>query len=210
MLGEALESPLWCDAASGREAQRQRGQVSMGSPVFRAISGEAPEGTDISCHVPILYGLAFLPSVRRVLEIGVASGYSTKALYAGLAHSGGGFLCSVDLVDCSQVLPVRDEGVEWRFVEGHSSLDRKRIEREIGEGPLDLVFLDGFHSFKQTVLDVSSYVTTERLRSGGIVVFHDSETMAGVHTAVAILEKRLGWPFVRVIDSNGLAIGQKP
>jgi len=210
MLEKALESAFWCERVSGEEAKREVSQMSVGSPVFRGICGDSADGTDISAHLPLLYALAFLPSVRRILEIGVGCGYSTRALYAGLEHSGGGFLCSVDIVDCSRALSCKSEGVEWRFVEGHSSVDQKRIEREIGVVPLDLVFLDGFHSFKQVVLDISAWVTTERLRPGGIVVFHDSETMAGVHTAVAILEKRLGWPILRVVDSNGLAVGQKP
>lgn len=211
MLAAALGVPFWGNPDSSGEVTRRLGELTVGSPVFRAICGDPEGGTDISAHLPVLYGLAFLPSVRRILEIGVGSGYSTRAMYAGLEHSGGGFLCSVDILDCSRALPCRDDsGVEWRFVQGHSSLDEKRIERELGDTPVDLVFLDGFHSFKQVVLDVSAWVTRERLRSGGLVVFHDSETMVGVHTAVAILEKRMGWPVLRLVDSNGLAVGQKP
>src|SRR5678810_372588 len=68
--------------------------------------------SDIQHHLGLLFSLAH----GNVLELGTRGGVSTVALLAGVELRGG-HVWSVDIEDCSGVLPPHPQ---WTFVQGDS------------------------------------------------------------------------------------------
>ena len=74
----------------------------------------------------------------KILELGVQKGVSTKK-FIELCEKNNGFLTSVDIKDCSDVI----SSEKWKFI--HSSDDNfEKVDRFINKD-LDLIFIDSLH-----------------------------------------------------------------
>ena len=74
----------------------------------------------------------------KILELGVQKGVSTKK-FIELCEKNNGFLTSVDINDCSDVI----SSEKWKFI--HSSDDNfEKVDRFINKD-LDLIFIDSLH-----------------------------------------------------------------
>ena len=74
----------------------------------------------------------------QILELGVQKGLSTKK-FIELCESNNGFLTSVDIKDCSDVL----KSDRWKFI--HSSDDNfEEVDKYI-KNKLDFIFIDSLH-----------------------------------------------------------------
>jgi len=121
---------------------------------------------------------------KRVLEIGTGSGGTLYAL-AWASAPGAGIL-SLDLT----LYPAERRFLYETFVadrrvavwEADSHLDetRDRVAAHFGHEPLDLVFIDGDHTYDSVRRDYELYAPL--VREDGIVAFHD--IVAGPYDAV--------------------------
>lgn len=136
------------------------------------ISRYSDEGHDTSGHLHVLYTLArWCVPKPMMLEIGIRGGISTVALLAGAAESGG-TLMSIDHDSCSvrtvtsivESLGLQDA---WRPHVAHSD----SFVNECPDG-MDLLWIDGDHSYEQVLKDTQNYVP--KLRAGGWLVMHDA------------------------------------
>jgi hypothetical protein len=102
---------------------------------------------------------------HHVLEIGVRGG-GTSALWHSLCT---GFVIGVDKVDNLQL----ERFPRYRSVVGdsHQQLTRLEVERLLDGQKVDLLFLDGDHSYQGAGLDYVMY--RHLLRPGGIIALHD-------------------------------------
>lgn len=126
-------------------------------------------GSDIHHHLPFLFEHA----KGNVMEIGVRQGASTAALLAGIAEHGG-HLWSVDKIEWN-IFP---ENPDWTFIQADSAKMASTIKRII-PSELDLLLIDGDHSYDAVLSDLDNYGARAKL-----IALHDAEAHS-VLTAIS-------------------------
>ena len=100
----------------------------------------------------------------QILELGVNKGISTKK-FLKLCELNDGFLTSVDIVDCSQVV----KSDKWNFI--HSSDDNFKLIDNIIPKEIDFIFIDSFHEPNHVQKIFFHYY--DYLKKGGICIIDD-------------------------------------
>jgi len=178
--------------------------------------------SQIDSEIIALLGLAAAHQVRRVLEIGTAQGGTTFLLSRSIPTVE--WTTSIDLCPRhTSVLRFFNEPARTFHSLAGSSRDPKILQsvtRLLGGIPLDLLFIDGDHSYEGVAADFQSY--RPFLRQGGLVVFHDiveaSDTgsptsghrwVGGVPRFWNEVKTRglRSWEFVENRDQGGFGIG---
>jgi predicted O-methyltransferase YrrM len=116
-----------------------------------------------------------------VMEIGVRWGVSTACFLLGAAQR----VFSVDLNPRCAGHYANDK--RWRFVEANSKDDRDDVRRTV-LGPVDVLFIDGDHSYEGLTNDLVSY--HDLVKKGGTILVHDVAPQH-VPTPQEVAE---GWP----------------
>jgi predicted O-methyltransferase YrrM len=68
------------------------------------------------------------------------------------------------------------------------------VSREWEGGAIDVIFIDGDHSFEGVTTDIRSWVP--RVKSGGLILFHDSdlpEVRAGINATMDLIQPSRAW-----------------
>jgi len=173
-----------------------------------------PDQPDIAAHMPVLEELASRSAV--ILELGTGFGNgSTRAIAKGLARSTkpDKLWVSVDFDPARPEEP--PQGVDcWHLVHGRTE-DRLTVGRVCPwmlstESPLDLLFIDTDHTYKQMQRELElwagSFATLET-----IIVAHDT-WMFGVYNDMTEAIKKWafehpGWEYFDYsLDSHGLGM----
>ncbi len=138
------------------------------------------------CAVPImslLQGFVLGNSVRRIVQLGTHSGYSTLLLGFFLrqmkaAHG----LCTFEIDEPLCVFArkwIEKAGLTpFVHVENRSSLDplsSARAREYLGDRP-ELIFLDSSHEYASTLAELESWYP--ELAAGGLIVLHDTSEFA--------------------------------
>lgn len=152
----------------------------------------------------ILYSLARNLKPRTVVEIGCFIGYSSICFAQAMEDNGqdNGTVYGIDLFQPHIENPlflkesidnplqlaennVKKAGLEHRitFIKGSASLLAKDFLNKIEN--IDILFIDGDHSYKGVIDDYNLY--HPRVRKGGLIVFHD------------IFPKKCGWWGPRIL-----------
>ena len=100
----------------------------------------------------------------QILELGVQRGVSTKK-FIELCEANHGFLTSVDIKDCSDVI----KSDKWKFI--HSSDDNFEFVDNFIEKNLDFIFIDSLHEPDHVKKVFYHYY--EFLKKGGICIIDD-------------------------------------
>jgi len=100
----------------------------------------------------------------QILELGVQKGVSTKK-FIELCEANQGFLTSVDIKDCSDVI----KNDRWKFI--HSSDDNFEFVDKFIEKNLDFIFIDSLHEPNHVKKVFYHYY--EFLKQGGICIIDD-------------------------------------
>ena len=133
------------------------------------------EYSDIGLHLPWLREHAR----GKVLEIGVREGVSTAALLLGVAHNGG-HVYSVDVEPCGEIFTDPDTLAMWTFLRADSRTESEQVLRALGKGVIDLLFIDGDHTYAGCISDLTTYGPY-----ANVIVVHDtSSEFLGVWEAV--------------------------
>ena len=118
--------------------------------------------SDIKSHIDHLYQVA--KGKKKIIEIGVRKGISTKALLAGIME-GNGKLLSRDEANYYEVIEEAFRP-QWTFVQGKSQ--EVMLPEEWHSG-IDILFIDGNHKIAdKDFLKFEKYV-----RHGGKILLHD-------------------------------------
>jgi len=131
---------------------------------------------DIHEHLPFLKSIA----EGNILEVGVHCGISTTALLAGLEDKlltgRGGHLWSIDVHPSCRYIWYGHH--MWTFYCPWSG------DIPAPKVPLDLLFIDGDHSYEQVMLDLEDWVP--KVKQGGMVLCHDADapSFPGVRKAI--------------------------
>ncbi|UCF68811.1 MAG: class I SAM-dependent methyltransferase [Acidobacteriota bacterium] len=174
---------------------------------FRAPDLSAFQGSvsGMAGHLLFIFNLTREMRAQHVVEIGFGEANSALAFLLALRETGG-TLTSVDLERRPQAEErISELGLseQWRFIEAPSETAAAEVRRLT---PIDILMIDGLHSYKQCRLDYFRYAPW--VRSGGYVLFHDSRTIMGVRDFTQqLLERGLGG--VQLDYCNGLFVFQK-
>lgn len=144
---------------------------------------------------------------RRVLEIGVEKGVSTKIFLETDIHECE--VISIDIENCRRHVGPSDG---WTFIEGDASriLTSDRVF-ELG-GAFDLIFLDALYTKKRLEHDVP--VCWSLLNNGGVLVFNEYIDFAN-HRRGQVRNFVHEWAFEKNLDfhvyplRNGFAVVEK-
>jgi predicted O-methyltransferase YrrM len=142
------------------------------------------------------------PSVRRCLEIGCAFGVASLAIATRIASRPAAKHVIIDPYQGSQwhglgVRALQGAGVGFfRLIEEPSELALPRLLGSAGAS-FDLVFIDGWHTFDQTMLDL--YYADRLVREGGYIVIDDT-SMIAVSRAVAYMASYPGYRIAGEVD----------
>lgn len=137
-----------------------------------------------SAVVSFICSLVEMTRARRILEIGTLLGYTTIQVAASLPK--GGHIQTVDINnECLLYIDQLPRFLRERIVFVHS--DSRAFFRQIETAPLDLVFIDGDHSFKGSMADVTGALC--RVRQNGYLLLHDvmHPNCPGVHRTLLII-----------------------
>lgn len=133
------------------------------------IVGVGKGARDIGSHLLVLYSIALGLNAQKVLEVGVRFGNSTISFLHAMKETGG-VLYSVDKDQCDVAVErVRKRGLDscWYFTVQDSNEYAKSWK-----GSLDLLFIDGDHTFYGAAADFRNF--SKYVRNGGIILLHDS------------------------------------
>ncbi len=160
-----------------------------------------------------LHDLARLVVPENILEIGVGGAASTVAFAEAIRKNGRGRIISIDidqaLIDRARLVLKYHGLLAFSTIIKGSSSD-EQIKRKVLEltKDVDLVFIDGDHSFEVCRRDFEMYKDLVSL--GGIIVFHDTGPFPMSQDAFVMrlpLSSREGKP-VKTLD--GKAIYHRP
>jgi predicted O-methyltransferase YrrM len=175
---------------------------------------------DSDQHVLTLYAIAVGHKAKRILELGVRNGDSTRPLLVA-AQKNNGFLKSVDIQATSYVAP-ENLAQHWQFIQ-KDALDF--LQNDNPEEPYDLIFIDDWHSYEHVKAELEQI---DRLVSPKTVIllhdlmygntcphYHCDLTMksgqwanGGPYRAVAELNPQF-WEFATLPYNNGLTLLRK-
>jgi predicted O-methyltransferase YrrM len=159
----------------------------------------------VAGHQLFFFNLARELNALEVLEIGLGMANSTLTFLLALNETGGR-LTSIEVAPSADaMIRIKKSGLDnnWRLIEGASQDVRDRF---LPGFELDILFIDGYHSYNQCKLDYELY--SPLVRKGGYIIFHDSTIISGVKKFTAELSRRnvetIYFPY-----SNGIFVMRK-
>ena len=154
--------------------------------------------SDIAEHLPTLKQAVIDTGAKKVLELGVRQGESTKAFLEGCLETGGE-LISVDIADCRKV----SNNPNWQFIQ----CDDKDLDFN---EPIDILFIDTSHTHEHTLFELEKF--SPLVKPKGIIFLHDTMLSgAGVMSAIEEFLRRNPdkWKFNNYPNCNGLGVLEK-
>ncbi len=123
-----------------------------------------PLGIPIIVEIlPLIKELCEKINAKRIVEIGVCDGFSTRN-FVEVCKKTDGELISIDIENCSRVT----DWDKWLFIQADST--RVQLFKTI-----DVLFIDSSHEYKETVTELRNFAPL--VRKGGLVLMHDTETI---------------------------------
>ena len=162
----------WWLVPSRRRSQKARVQRAAGT---RELFGLSPELRTQQVDDEIAAFLDFAEGAhpRWICEIGTAKG-GTMFLLMRALPSATRFI-GIDLYVKNRILlkRLRRPGQRLRLIDGDSHDERtlRKVKRILGGERLDVLFIDGDHTYEGALLDFLLY--RELVREGGLIAFHD-------------------------------------
>jgi len=163
-------------------------------------------------HGWLYYGIARLMRPEVIVEIGRYYGFSMLLFAQACKDNNKGHVWSIDREDRPlagrlEKCGMQDLPVYYTVLTGLSMNLAGEVPDEI-----DLLFIDGDHSYEACLLDTEMYAA--RVRPGGFCLWHDTVLYPGCAQVVAELDRRewelLTFPVNPTTPENeGLTIGRR-
>ena len=133
-------------------------------------------GRAMQSYVLMMYEFVLESKPKKILEIGVQNGQSTKTMLMALSKLGGGSLVSIDHKSRQSILDEEYSDLKkyWHFIKGDShSPNTLQLAKDFLEDEelYDMLFIDGDHKMPGVKQDFDDY--SELVKPGGIIMLHD-------------------------------------
>jgi hypothetical protein len=199
--GEASEANRARYVAEVRDALRDR---KLQSSVRGVYQHWLAQQTDIQHHLPLLNAIAR----GNVVELGTRTGVSTAAFLDGVERRGGRVV-SIDSADCSALFRGHPQWVCIQSDSRHPELPATAA-CELGADEdrwIDVLLIDTEHTYDQVTGELELW--WPRVRVGGYVLAHDTETFPGVRAAIEDWLQVEHGDVHYVLPCNGMAVIRK-
>lgn len=129
---------------------------------------EYNETSDMSMHALVIYNIVRAIKPKRILEIGIRSGVSTKAMLGALAD-GNNIKCEYNGCDINPACQKLQKNSSLTLLLHIMSSDElaKQWNKSI-----DILFIDGCHEYSQVKRDYINF--SHFLKKNGFMFFHDT------------------------------------
>lgn len=132
--------------------------------------------SEMSAHALTMYEMIYELKPKTVLEIGVnRAGVSTHIITGAMwaisqrDENYDGHLYSIDIKDFSSAIaPHNKISKFWTFIQA----DSRKFYKTWDKGEIDILLIDGDHSYKGILLDLENYFPL--VKKGGYVLLHDT------------------------------------
>jgi predicted O-methyltransferase YrrM len=129
---------------------------------------------EVRAHIWAIYFLARMAKAKLIVELGVRSGESTRALVAA-ANDLGADVRSIDIAGdayrVQEVTESRGIQLDWsRWL--CCKCDSGDAASLFGVWSVDMLFVDTTHEFNQTRREIAAW--SPKMRDSGIMAFHDT------------------------------------
>lgn len=174
-------------------------------------------GRAMQSYVLTLYEFVLEIRPKKVLEIGVQRGQSTKSMLMAIGENGFGKLVSVDHKTRGDILDYdyADLKPYWTCLKGSSHDPRtlQAVKDQLEEGELfDMAFIDGDHKYDGVKQDWEDY--TQLVKPGGVIILHDiinkNEGVKDLWKEITWEKFALDWGRARQHVIPGLGLVKKP
>ena len=162
---------------------------------------------------------------KYIVEVGSWKGRSTAALADGNSHIRDGIVCAIDTwrgtpseretyhaeVHTTHIFPIFMENMQGRPNVGPMILESTAAAQFFAREEVDMVFLDGDHSYEAVAADIEAW--WPKLRAGGVMVGHDythPEVGEGGWPGVKRAVDEAFGPKVAIINGTTLWMATKP
>lgn len=134
-------------------------------------------GRAMQSYVLMLYEFVLEYKPKKMLEIGVQNGQSTKTILMAMNRNGMGQLTSIDHKRRQDILDAEYPDLKkyWNFIVGssHCPSTLQAAKNSLADGELyDMAFIDGDHKYLGVKQDWDEY--TPLVKPGGIIMLHDT------------------------------------
>jgi len=140
---------------------------SLGQPTKLYENESIKEYSYIHEHLAFLYYLTITENYGKVLEIGTGVGQSTLAFAEAMNDQERGEVVTIDIDPCEKAKDLISTNTLSPYVT-FITADSLSLQ---WDGPLDLLFIDGLHTYDQVDKELSKYAWN--VRQGGCIVLHD-------------------------------------
>ena len=174
-------------------------------------------GRAMQSYVLMLYEFILERRPKKMIEVGVCTGQSTKTILMAMGINKFGKLISVDIKNRSDILDADYSDLKeyWHLIKGNSTTPEtiQAVKDCFDDGELaDMLFIDGNHKMPFVWEDFENY---EKLVSpGGIIMMHDvtnaNEQVNQAFEKITYPKFCINWGRARNHVIPGFGIIQKP
>lgn len=168
-------------------------------------------------YVYMLYEFVLEYKPKKMLEIGVQNGQSTKTILMAMNENKFGTLVSIDHKRRHSILDVDYPDLKpyWNFIQGssHDPITLQLAMKNLGEGEMyDMAFIDGDHKYPGVKQDFEEY--SQLVKPGGIIMLHDiinqNEGVRDLWKEITWEKFAINWGRARNSVIPGFGIVRKP
>jgi len=140
-------------------------------PAYKKLLTYSNEkNTDISSHLPALFFYSLKTDPQLILEVGISSGESSRALH-DVCELCDARLIGIDIVPWTKESYADKKHAQWLLMNS-LNFGEYYANSEFKNTLFDVIFLDTSHLFQETMQEIK--ILTPLLKKNGVMMFHDS------------------------------------
>jgi len=163
------------------------------------------EAKNMKEEVPILYNETIKLNAKKIIDLGVQDGWSTRAFLLACKKTDG-HVWSVDIRDYPRTShEIKNWGLSnrWSFF----VMNDLEFIKLWNKGLVDIVMIDTSHTYDQTLKELEEY--SKIVRKGGIILLHDiyihRRDVKVKEAMIDFLKQNPGWKYSEYKTECGLA-----
>ena len=190
------------------------------SPVWEAMMRlhRSHVNSTTPCFGPLLYWWIRAIGAAKVMEIGIAQGYTSWFMAEAVKDNGirygfKGKYIAVDIADKTPLFqPSIDDGLPievWTMDSKDIIIGAEDKPGVLAAGTYDLIFQDGWHNTKHCLKELEYIYPALKSKGDGYMVAHDVYSWCEEYYKIITTDPKYKWETIRLMNNYGLAIMRK-